>query len=189
MPTIAAPPRAGTSLWWLPVILGVVDLVVGAVVLAWPEATVAVLAILFGVRLLVAGCLRLARALLAGDGATGERVATAAIGVLYAFVGLLCLQNVMQTVAVLVLLVGLTWIVGGLLDLVGALGSRSAQDRTRPTGWDLLIGVVALVAGITVVAFPAESVRTLTFLLGIWLLVLGVVSILSAFRLRAAGRG
>jgi uncharacterized membrane protein HdeD (DUF308 family) len=187
MTTTAAPPRAGTSLWWLPLILGLVDIVMGAVILAWPKATVVVLAVLFGIQLLVAGGVRLARALLAGDHAgAGARVVTAAIGVLFLFVGLLCLQNVMQTIAVLVLLVGLTWLVGGVLDIVGALGTGPPSRWTATTAWELAVGVVALVAGVTVLAFPEASVKTLAVLLGIWLLVLGVTSVVSAFRIRAA---
>ena len=44
-------PRWG--LWWLD---GLVSIVVGVFALVWPEATVVVLAVLFGLRLLVRGC-------------------------------------------------------------------------------------------------------------------------------------
>jgi uncharacterized membrane protein HdeD (DUF308 family) len=186
MTTATAPPRAGASLWWVPLVLGLVNIVMGALILAWPEATVAVFAVLFGIQLIVAGGVYLARALLAGDGGTGARVFTAAIGVLFLFVGLLCLQNVMQTVAVLVLLVGLTWVIGGALDIVGALGTGPPSRWTGATAFDLAVGVVALVAGVTVLVYPEISVKTLVVLVGIWLLVLGVVSVASAFRLRAA---
>jgi len=186
--TTVAPPRAGTSLWWLPLILGVVDVVLGVLVLAWPEATVMVLAVLFAIQLLVAGVVRLARALLADDGGAGARVVTATIGVLFLFVGVLCLQNVMQTIAVLALLVGLTWLVGGVLDVVGVLSDGPPGRWTRDTAWELALGVVAVLAGITVLTFPEASVKTLAALLGIWLLVLGVTTVASAFRLRAAGR-
>ena len=148
-----------------------------------------VLAVLFGIQLLVAGVVRLARALLAGDGGTGARVVTAVIGILYLVVAVLCLQNVMQTIGVLVLLVGLTWIVGGVLDLVGALSSGRPSQWDRGTAGEFAVGAVAVLAGATVLAFPEASVKTLALLLGIWLLVLGVVTIAGAFRLRAgAGR-
>jgi uncharacterized membrane protein HdeD (DUF308 family) len=44
-------PRWG--LWWLD---GLLSIVVGVLALVWPEATVVVLAVLFGIRLLVRGC-------------------------------------------------------------------------------------------------------------------------------------
>jgi hypothetical protein len=187
MSTAAAPPRAGTSLWWLPLTLGVVNIVLGAIVLAWPEATVAVLAVLFGIQLLIGGVLRVARAVLAAGAGAGARAVSAAVGVLFLFVGLLCLQNLMQTVKVLVLLVGLTWLVAGVLDLVGVLGEGPPSRWSAGTGWDLLVGVVSVLAGITVLAFPEASVRTLALLLGLWLLALGAATVVSAFRLRAVG--
>jgi uncharacterized membrane protein HdeD (DUF308 family) len=187
--TTAAPPRPGIALWWLPLALGVVDVVLGAVVLAWPEATIGVLAVLFGIQLFVAGVVRVARAILAREAGVGARAASAAVGVLFLFVGLLCLQNVMQTARVLVLLLGLTWLIGGILDLVGVLGDGPPSRWTGQTGWELAVGVVAVVAGVTVLAFPEASVRTLALLLGIWLLVLGAASMLSAFRLRAVAGG
>jgi uncharacterized membrane protein HdeD (DUF308 family) len=183
--TIAAPPRPATSLWWLPLILGAVDIVLGVVILLWPKATVGVLAVLFALQLLVAGVVRLARGVLARGEDTGGRIVTSVIGALFLFVGLLCLQNVMQTVTVLVLLVGLTWLVGGVIDLVGVLSAGPPNRWTGRTAWDLLVGVVAVIAGVTVLAYPEASVKTLAVLLGAWLLVLGVVTIVSAFRIRA----
>jgi len=187
METTAAPPRAAASLWWLPVILGTIDVVLGVAVLAWPEATVVVLAVLVGIRLLLAGVIRLARAVLADDGTPGLRLVAGAVGALYLFVGLLCFQNALQTVAVIVLLIGLTWLVAGVVELIGVLTSGPPSRWTGQVWWNLAVGVVALLAGATLLAFPEASVRTLALLLGIWLVVLGVASIVSAFRIRAAG--
>jgi uncharacterized membrane protein HdeD (DUF308 family) len=189
MDTTAAPPRATASLWWLPVILGCVDVVLGVAVLAWPEATIVVLAVLLGLRLVVAGAVRLARAVLADDGGTGARALVAIVGVLYLFVGLLCFQDVMQTAAVLVVLVGLTWLLAGFLELLGVLSQGPPSRWTGQTWWDLVVGVVALAAGTTLLAFPEASVRTFALLLGCWLLGLGVLSVVSAFRIRAGGGG
>jgi uncharacterized membrane protein HdeD (DUF308 family) len=189
MDTTAAPPRAPASLWLLPVVLGAVDVVLGVAVLAWPEATVVVLAVLLGIHLLVSGAVRLGRAVLTRDGGAGARVLTATVGALYLFVGVLCFQNVMQTAAVLVLLVGLTWVVAGVLELAAALTSGPPGRWTARSWWDLVIGAVALLAGATLLAFPEASVRTLGLLFGLWLVGLGVASVVAAFRMRAAGDG
>jgi len=190
MPTLA-PPRTAASLWWLALALGLVDVVIGLAVLAWPDETVVVLAVLFGLRFLVGGLLRLARSVLARDhAAAGARVATAAVGGLFVFVGLLCLQDVMQTVAVLVLLVGFSLLVGGVLDLVAVLVRGPADGFGRRTVWDALAGVASTVAGVLVLAFPETSVAALAFLLGGSFLVFGVMSVVVAFRARTvAGEG
>jgi uncharacterized membrane protein HdeD (DUF308 family) len=181
-----APPRAVASIWWLSLMLGLVDIVFGVVILAWPGETVVVLAVLFALRLLAGGLLRLARALLAGDHVSaGARAATAGAGVLFVFVGLLCLQNVMQTVAILVLLVGLSLLVGGALDLVAALSRGPADRFGRRTALDMLGGTASVVAGVLVLSFPEVSVAVLAVLLGCSLVIFGVVSTVAAFRARA----
>jgi uncharacterized membrane protein HdeD (DUF308 family) len=185
MPTLA-PHRTATSLWWLALTLGLVDVVIGLAVLAWPDETVVVLAVLFGLRFLVGGLLRLARSVFASDHATaGVRVATAVVGGLFVFVGLLCLQNVMQTVAILVVLVGLSLLVGGVLDLVAVLIRGPADGFGRRTVWDALAGVASTVAGFLVLLFPEASVSALATLLGVSFLVVGVLSVVVAFRARA----
>ena len=43
-------------------------------------------------------------------------------------------------------------------------------------------------AGIVVVAYPFDSIVTLALVAGIWLIVLGVFEIISAFGIRKAGK-
>jgi len=184
MSTIATP-RSATSLWWLPLTLGVVNIVVGLIAIFWPEATLAVVGVLFGIQLLIVGALRLAQVIFTREGDTTARVITAAVGVLFLFVGLLCLQNVMQTIKVLALLVGLVWVIGGAVGVIGALASGPPGRWTGMTIWELAVGVISVLAGAVVLVYPKESVTALAVLIGIWLLVIGVVTVAGAFRLRS----
>jgi uncharacterized membrane protein HdeD (DUF308 family) len=183
--SIVTPPRSATSLWWLPLTLGVVNIVVGLIAIFWPEVSLAVVGVLFGIQLLIAGVLRLAQVIFTREGETTERVITAAVGVLFLFVGLLCLQNVMQTIKVLALLVGLVWVIGGAVGVIGALASGPPSRWTGVTLWELVVGVVSVLAGVVVLIYPKESVTALAVLLGIWLLVIGIVTVAGAFRLRS----
>ena len=173
MSTIATP-RSATSLWWLPLTLGVVNIVVGLIAIFWPEVSLAVV-----------GVLRLAQVIFTREGDTTARVITAAVGVLFLFVGLLCLQNVMQTIKVLALLVGLVWVIGGAVGVIGALASGPPGRWTGMTIWELAVGVISVLAGAVVLVYPKESVTALAVLIGIWLLVIGVVTVAGAFRLRS----
>jgi hypothetical protein len=48
--------------------------------------------------------------------------------------------------------------------------------------------VISLVAGIVVLASPFESIGTLALVTGIWLIVIGVMEVITAFGIRSAGR-
>lgn len=99
-------------------------------------------------------------------------------------VGVLCLRNILQTVVLLALLLGLFWLVGGIIQVVAAILQRSRPHR----GLTMVSGVLAVLAGVVVLSYPGISLLVLTVFLGIWLVVYGVLMILGAFRLRAAGR-
>ncbi|MGY3202335.1 HdeD family acid-resistance protein [Streptomyces sp. TE5632] len=170
--------RLGRSWTWL---LGsaVTTLVPGVLVLVWPEATLHVLAVLIGLYLLVTGAFRFV-AVFAREG--HERLPGLLLAVLYVLTGVLCLRNPLQTIAALSLIVGVVWLVSGVLTLYTALAAHDLPHR----GVVLGTAVLAIVAGIVVLALPAESARALTRLLGLWLVLLGLAEVVVAFAWRAA---
>ncbi|MCX5053122.1 MULTISPECIES: HdeD family acid-resistance protein [unclassified Streptomyces] len=173
--------RLGRSWTW---ILGsaVATLVPGVLVLVWPDETLHVLAVLIGLYLLVIGSFRFV-AVFARDG-HGERLPGLLIAVLYVLAGVLCLRNPLQTIAALSLIVGVVWLVSGILTLYTAI----AADELPHRGVVLGLAVLAIVAGIVVLALPAESARALTRLLGLWLVLLGLAEAALALAWRAALR-
>lgn len=171
----------GRSWKW---ILGsaVATFVPGIIVLVWPEGTLHVLAVLIGLYLLVTGAFRFVGAFAGED--HGERLPGLLLAVLYVLAGVLCLRNPLQTVAALSLIVGAVWLVSGMLTLYTAIAARDLPHR----GVVLGAAVLAVVAGIVVLALPAESAWALTRLLGLWLVLLGLVEGAVALAWRAALR-
>ncbi|MFE6486422.1 HdeD family acid-resistance protein [Streptomyces sp. NPDC057757] len=185
-PAAAADPadvlsRLGRSWEW---ILGsaVATLVPGVLVLVWPDETLHVLAVLIGLYLLVTGAFRFVAAF-ARDG-QGERLPGLLLAVLFVLAGVLCLRNPLQTIAALSLIVGIVWLVSGMLTLYTALATKDLPHR----GFVVGAAVIAILAGVVVLALPTESARALTRLLGLWLVLLGLVELALAFAWRAALR-
>ncbi|MGI5197295.1 HdeD family acid-resistance protein [Streptomyces sp. CA-288835] len=172
--------RLGRSWTWL---LGsaVATLVPGVLVLVWPEGTLHVLAVLIGLYLLVTGAFRFV-AVFAREG--HERLPGLLLAVLYVLAGVLCLRNPLQTITALSLIVGVVWLVSGILTLYTALATKDLPHR----GVVLGAAVLGIVAGIVVLALPAESARALTRLLGLWLVLLGLAEAVVALAWRAALR-
>jgi uncharacterized membrane protein HdeD (DUF308 family) len=156
-------------------VLGITSMAAGAIVLAWPEATVAVVAWLFGLQLLVYGVVRIAQALATREAAAGERTVLVLLGLLSIVVGVLCMRHLLQTVTALTLLVGLFLLAGGLLELVRAVAGRSVRS-----GLELLGGVLGILAGIVALCWPRPTVLVLVLLFGFWLFLFGAVTIASA---------
>jgi uncharacterized membrane protein HdeD (DUF308 family) len=149
--------------------------------MVWPEATLHVLAVLVGLYLLATGAFRFV-AVFARQG--HERLPGLLLAVLYVLAGVLCLRNPLQTIAALSLVVGVVWLVSGILTLYTALTAEDLPHR----GVVLGAAVLAIVAGIVVLALPTESARALTRLLGLWLILLGLAEAVVALAWRAAFR-
>jgi uncharacterized membrane protein HdeD (DUF308 family) len=171
--------RLGRHWGWV-LFYGLITVLAGVVVLAWPGATLLVIAVLFGVQLIFAGIFRFVAAFAADDESGGTRVLMALLGVLSVIIGLWAGRHVLLTLLALIVLLGIFWVVNGTIELFTALSHRGLPQR----GWIAAMGVLSILAGIIVLAYPGESLLTLSIVLGIWLLVYGVMEIATSFRLR-----
>jgi uncharacterized membrane protein HdeD (DUF308 family) len=169
--------------WGWVLFFGIVTVGLGIVVLIWPDKTIVVVAVLFGIQLVIAGIFRFVSALAIDDASGGTRALLALLGVLAFIVGIYALRHVNVTIAALALLLGIFWIVNGLIELFTAIGHREMPGR----GWTIILALLSIVAGIVVLAYPDISLVALAIVLGIWLVALGVIEIALAFKLRALG--
>ena len=108
-------------------------------------------------------------------------------GILNLIVGILLLANPGKTAIALVWVLGLYWFVQGIFVLVAMFLDHSAW------GWKLFMGVLGILAGIVVMRHPIASALVvpsiLILLLGIQGLVMGVISLVLAFRGGGWGTG
>ena len=173
--------RVGRSWGWI-LAFGLITLLAGVAVLVWPGRTLIVVAVLFGIQLIVAGIFRFVAAFATDDLTGGTRVLFAVLGVLSLIIGLYAVRHAYVTLLALALLLGIFWIINGATELFMALSHRGMPNR----GWTGVLGVISIIAGIIVLAYPGISLVTLAIVLSIWLLVFGVMEIALAFRIRSA---
>jgi uncharacterized membrane protein HdeD (DUF308 family) len=171
--------------WWIRLVIGMMAIGIGLLALAWPDATVAVIAVLFGLNLLAGGCLWVLEAILTPAGGLVARLGYGLLGLISVVFGVLCLRHLLQTVTVLVLLVGLFWLIEGILQLIVTLAAGPPSRWTASTVLDLLAGGVAVVAGTAVLVYPDVSVKTLVVLVGLSLIACGIAVMVDSLRLRS----
>jgi uncharacterized membrane protein HdeD (DUF308 family) len=171
--------RVGRA-WWWPASFGVVSIIAGVLALAWPGPTLLVRAVLFGAELIVWGVYRLVGAITFGDAGGGARTLWAILGVLSLLLGLYAVRHIVITLLALGLLLGIFWLVDGIGLIVSAVEHRGMPGR----GLILVSGVLGAIAGLMLLVWPAISLLTLAWLAGLWLLVLGIMQVGMAVRLR-----
>ena len=172
--------RVGRHWGWI-LAFGVITLLTGVLVLVWPGRTLLVVAVLFGIQLIVTGIFRFGAAF-AADESGATRVLFAVLGVFSLIVGLYAVRHIFITLLALGLLLGIFWVVSGVIELFNAIQHKTLRSR----GWTALMGVLSIVAGLVLLAYPGLSLLTLAILLSVWLLVLGLMEISLALRLRSA---
>jgi len=156
--------REATQGWWLVALVGALSLVVGIVVLFKPGDSLATLAVITGIFLLVDGILELIASIFGG---TQSRGLVAILGVITAIVGVLLIRHPVQGVTFVALLLGLWLITIGVIRIVEAF------EVVAHRGWGVFAGVIELVAGIVIVSNPHIGYTTLAILVGIGFIING----------------
>ena len=174
--------RVGRHWGWV-LAFGIITVVVGIAALAWPGRTLVVVAVLFGIQLIVMGIFRFASAIASDDLTGGSRVLLALLGVLSLIIGLYAVRHVLITLLALAVLLGIFWIVSGAVELFMALSHREMRHR----GWNSVMGAISVLAGIVVLAIPGISLLVLAVVLSVWLVFFGVMQISVAVRIRSLG--
>ena len=175
--------RVGRHWGWV-LAFGVITFAVGIAALAWPGRTLVVVAVLFGIQLIVMGIFRFTAAFASDDVTGGTRVLLALLGVLSLIIGLYAVRHVLVTLLALAILLSIFWIVSGAIELFTALSHRQLRNR----GWTAVMGIISVLAGLVVLSYPGISLLTLALVLSVWLLIFGVMQVIAAFRIRSLPR-
>lgn len=153
---------------------GLLSVVLGVVILAWPEPSVVAAAVLFGVYLVVSGVAQVFLAFSLPISA-GSRFLTFISGVASVTLGILAFRHFGQGYAVLLLAI---WVgVGFIFRGVSVTASAIAVPQFPGRGWAIFFGFIGIIAGFVVLAYPFDSIETLALVVGACLIILGEVEV------------
>ena len=171
----------GQQLWKNKLVSGVLTIVLGAMVLAWPGPSILVVSTMFGVYLLVSGFAELFLAFTLPRSAA-TRVLLFLTGALSLVLAILSFRHFGDGYAVLLLSL---WIGTGFIFLGVSENAVALSERDLPgRGWYVVLGVMSMIAGGIVLVWPFDSIIVLTLVSGVSLVTLGVIQIAQAFQIR-----
>ncbi|VEG54822.1 integral membrane protein [Mycolicibacterium aurum] len=170
-------------LWKTALVSGILAILLGALVWLWPGISIFVAAIFFAAYLLVAGITQVVFAFSLHVSA-GGRVLLFISGAAALVLAIMCFRNFGDAVLLLAIWIGIGFIFRGVATAVSAISDPTLPGRA----WEIFIGVISLIAGVIMLAAPFRSIETLTMVVGIWLIVLGVFEVVSAFGIRSASK-
>ena len=177
------PPSLLQHLWKSALVSGILSVILGVLVLAWPGISILVAAILFGAYLLVTGFAQVFFAFGLHVSA-GGRVLLFISGAASLVLAVLAFRHFGNAVLLLAIWIGIGFIFRGVATTMSAISDPSLPGR----GWNIFFGLISLLAGIVVLAWPISSLATLAFVVGFWLIFTGAMEIATGVGILTSSR-
>lgn len=182
--------RAVSSHWWVLLFVGLISVIVGVLMVAWPGVGALIAAILLAIYLFVSGLFSVVRAF--SSGLTGGMRALLIIGgAIGIFLGLWILrlphnaatdgEGRLDQIAVFGLFVGIWFIFAAMNAFFNAAEVKDGR------GWAIFSGIVYLAGGVVLIAVPLAAAAVI-WVIGIWLVVLGIFEIINAFMIKGMAK-
>ncbi len=178
--------KAISKTWGVLLFLGLLSIVIGIVIMAWPGKTVVVVAVILAIWLVISGIFEIIRGF--GSGLSGGMRALLFIGGvlslilgLFAFRGFVVEDSPIDAVWLLALFVGINFIFSGIGQLF------AAGEVKEGRGWNIFGGIVSLLLGIIILVVPSD-LALLAWVFGIFVVVSGLMLVISAFRVKSLAK-
>jgi len=165
--------------WWLLLLRGIAAIIFGLLALAWPGLTLLTLILFYGAFALVDGVLAIVAAITGG--VPGSRWWLAIVGLLGIAAGLLTFLTPGLTALVLLFFIAGWAIVTGVFEIIGAIKLRKEIDNE----WLLILGgIISVLFGVGMMLAPGAGALALVWVIGAYSVVMGVLFVALAFRLK-----
>lgn len=156
------------------IVTATVAIVLGVVAIVWPRPSVVVVALLFGVYLVVAGVLRVFAAVRGHGTSPVWRWTSGVVGGLVAVAGLVTLLDPLVPLVVYAVLAGIGFVIEGVVALVSAFVGHPGSSRV-PT---VVSGILSVLGGVAVLVAPGVALTVFMLFAGIALIVVGAATLL-----------
>lgn len=160
-------------------VAGVISLLTGILIVAWPGATGAAVTAIIAVYMVIAGIVYGVSAFVSKNRSGLWRFGHILLALLFLGGGVTAFANLGATSAVLAIVVGISvgvvWVIQGVVAL-------TTLDFVRSRGFTIFFAVISILAGITMFFSPIYGVAVLWILVGVSAILLGVIQIVRAFQ-------
>jgi uncharacterized membrane protein HdeD (DUF308 family) len=157
---------------------GVLSVIAGILILAWPGQTAMVVTAIVAIYAIAAGLVYAGLGIFSKTKGGWSRVGHIALGILFIIAGVVAFLNLGQATlwlaAFVGILVGILWIIEGIVSL-STLGDAASK------GWTIFFAIVSIIAGLFLLFNAITGAAILWWILGISLIVLGIIQVVRAF--------
>ncbi len=184
MTTVRGMGTIAAKYWWVILVRGIILVLLGIAMFAWPKATLLVFVVLFAAYLFVDGIMAIIQGF--SQRRDGEPSGWSfAQGVLAILFGIAVLAWPDTIGKVIIYLIAIWAILAGIGGIAGAFRMKAVPGSGW--GWFLAWGILALIFGIALIANPAAGILSILWLVAIWAIMAGIVFIVASFFVKKVG--
>ncbi len=159
-----------TDFWWMGVLAGILTMLFGIAALFWPGLTLTTFVYLFSAYVLVWGVISVVKGFIDLTSGAAMWWLTLIFGFVAVGVGVYLVRHPLASFATLILLVGFTFIIRGVVDIVaGFAGEQSSTGRVL----SLMAGALGILAGVFLLTQPETGGVAFVWVLGLYSLLVG----------------
>ena len=177
--------RKISIIWWLPFAEGLIALFFGLATVFWPGLTLVTLLYLISAFLIAWGVLEIIGALISIRYDDMWWVIVV-FGLVSLGAGVYFARNPGVTFKVFVIIVGLTFIIRGVMDIAASFMSRGIVNNHQVLY--IFAGVAGLLAGIITLVRPVAGGLAFVWVLGLYSIIFGIVMMVAAIELHEIWR-
>lgn len=164
--------------WWTLVLRGLAAVIFGILAFVWPGITFTVLVLFFGAYVLWDGVFALIGAFRSQAGRRWPLILEGVVGII---AGVLTFLWPGAATLALLLIIGAWAVITGVFEIIAALRLREEIEGE----WLLLIGgVLSVLFGIALAIWPAAGLLAVTWIIGAYAILFGILLMVLGFRLR-----
>ncbi len=164
---------------------GLVALVIGLIILFNPVGSgvvaMQIVAVIVAIYFVIAGLVYIGSMVFSREMSGWRRVGYALLGLLYLIAGIVAFGNINTFAAVLAtflaIFIGVVWVFEGVLAF-------TSVKQSPAKALTVIYGIVSIIAGIVLIFSPLFAVVALWIILGVSLVLMGLVQIVRAFKMK-----
>lgn len=165
--------------WWILALRGLAAVVFGILAFVWPGVTITVLVLFFGAYALWDGIFALIGAFRTQSDRRWPLLLEGLVGIL---AGIFAFFWTGAATLTLVLIIASWAIITGVFEIIAAIRLREEIEGE----WLLMIsGLLSIVIGIALFIWPGAGLLAITWMIGAYAILFGILLIVLGFRLRA----
>ncbi len=166
--------------WWVMLLRGILAIIFAFLAFFWTGLTLEVLVVLFAIFAIGEGLFAIGASIQASK--HHEKWGTFLLeGVLGIIAGVIILTWPGISIVIFVYLIALWALITGLVEIL--IGGTTEITPTAKS-MIILVGVLSLILGVVMLAYPGATIAILIWLLGVYALVAGIAMMVFSFQLK-----